>query len=450
MILTLVDPSALGRLDYFSMSQQALMECLVAQLDASSLKSFRDRKKHFKDVHAWHGVECNSEGDVIGIDWMNSGRMVVSGTIDYQWLPPTVSFLRIQIESDAPPLVGPLNFNALPQSLQNLYLYGICSRYPSSVFEIRGSFSDLPHAMKKLNIAWCGIKMPLCLTGIPKMLSEIDILEHDFGDMEFRSDSTSLAKVMITRGTKEGTLSFIDSPRSLVFLGLELNKRVGSLSFEGLGPRLETLGLNFNALCGTVVFENIPSSLQTLCLERAKFERMVFDTPLPVSLKRFFVSECGLGGTFSFRHFSKAVEIVMLSENQLSGSVQIAHLESVYFLDASKNLLSGSLDLRNLPSKLVELNLCANKLTGTVDFSALPNVVQGLHLNNNGLTGSFVIESFPKSLQRLSLAMNKFEMKVLVVPIGAKNLPVIDLRMNGVEKVTNAKGRKITAKTVLL
>ena len=449
MLLTLVDPSALGRLDYLSMSQQALMECLVAQLNENSLQTFRDENKNFKDISEWDGVKCDDEGDVVQIEWSNAGRHGLEGSIDFQWIPPTVQNLELQAHRFEPSLIGSLDVRVLPRSLQVLRIY-IYQSHPVGEITISGSFSDLPESMETLYALGCTLHMPLCLFGIPQRLHKIHIIYHEFGNIDLRCDSTALTNLTLTNGSKQGTVSFLASPPMLASLDLTENRLVGSVSFQGLPDCLEGISLGENSFHGTIVFEDLPSSLRFIQLHTTKFEKIIFNSALPKRLGGIYAKHCGTSGTIDFRHFSQETKKIQLSDNQLSGSVQIDHLVNVEFLNAANNLLEGSVDLRNLPDQLLTLYLSANKLTGTVNLNSLPPLLEGLYLQNNNLTGSFVIDSLPQDLCTVNLESNQFEMEALVVLVGAKKLPNIHLSGNGVKEVRDAKGKKLRAETVTL
>ena len=455
ILLTLIDPSALGRLDYTTMSQQALMECLVAHLDEKPLQSFRDKKKHFRDISDWNGVECDTEGDVVGINWQSALGMWITGSINLQWLPPTLEDLSVEYEG-VKPVMGTLHLRELPRSLQSLVfefrekpVWEVeTSQVSSGLIEVTGSFSDLPESIETFHIYGCTLNMPFCLTDIPEMLHEIDITHHAFGNIDLQCDSMALENLSARFGTKQGTVSFVESPPALILLDLTMSKLVGSLSFEGLGDFLQYLVLDDNNFHGVVVFEDLPDSLEELSIHRASFEKIVFNAPLPDILMRFHADSSAHAGTIDFMHFPQTTDTITISDNQLSGSVRIAHLVHMYRLSASQNRLEGSLEFRKLPDSLQELDLSANQLNGTVDLSALSRNLRELYLQNNNLAGSFVIESLPPNLKQVDLSNNKFEMDALVVPVGAKKLPQIDLRCNGIQKVTNPKGRKIKANTI--
>ena len=449
MLFTLVDPLALGRLDYLSMSQQALMECLVAQLNENSLQIFRDENKNFKDISEWTGVKCNDDGDVVQIEWNDSGRHGMQGSIDFQWIPPTVKTLKLQMFTSAPSLIGSLDVHVLPQSLHTLFMR-IHTNDPTDQIAISGSFSDLPESMETVDTLRCTLHMPLCLIGIPQRLHKIYIRDHEFGNIDLRCDSTALTNLMLTKGSRKGTISFFESPPMLAHLDLKENRLVGSVSFQGLPDCLEGISLGDNSFHGTIVFEDLPSSLQFIFLQTTKFEKIIFNTALPKRLKKMYAIGSGTSGTIEFRHFSQETETIYIGGNQLSGSVQIYHLVNVQLIHADNNLLDGSIDLQNLPKNLISLDLSVNQLTGTVNFGSLPPLLRDLYLQNNNLTGSFVIDSLPQGLYRVNLASNQFEMETLVVPVGAKKLPKIDLSGNGVKMVTNTKGRKLQARRVTL
>ena len=58
--LMCVDPS-LGRLDYDSLSDQALMETLVEGMNRTDKRSLQDGKGNFKDISAWRFIKCTDD-----------------------------------------------------------------------------------------------------------------------------------------------------------------------------------------------------------------------------------------------------------------------------------------------------------------------------------------------------------------------------------------------------
>ena len=222
--------------------------------------------------------------------------------------------------------------------------------------------------------------MPLCLTGIPQGLQEIDINPHAFGNIDLRCDSPGVTSLTITHGSKQGTTSFIGSAPSLENLNLRSNKPVGSISFQGLGPCLNNLSIGDNDFHGMIVFETLPPSIRFISVPNTKFETIVFSAALPAILEYVSASRSGKSGTIDLRHFAQTTQTVLISENQLHGSVCIDHLVNLQSLGAGKNLFEGSIDSRNLSDKLNFLDLGGNKMAGTVDLLALPHNLQSLNL----------------------------------------------------------------------
>ena len=58
--LLAVDPS-LGRLDYESLSDQALMEMLIDALPTEEKAMFKDANGNFQDVCEWTNMDCTDE-----------------------------------------------------------------------------------------------------------------------------------------------------------------------------------------------------------------------------------------------------------------------------------------------------------------------------------------------------------------------------------------------------
>mmetsp|Transcript_23500 Transcript_23500/g.36643 ORF Transcript_23500/g.36643 Transcript_23500/m.36643 type:complete len:272 (-) Transcript_23500:70-885(-) len=78
--------------------------------------------------------------------------------------------------------------------------------------------------------------------------------------------------------------------------------------------------------------------------------------------------------------------------------------------DASEPLLApgGEIDLRWIPSTVLEFNISDLEFTGTVETSTLPSDLDEFHIKGNKLTGEFSTEGLPRSLQRVDISRNSF------------------------------------------
>ena len=82
----------LGKIDYGSMSDQQLLELMIAGFNDKS--KFADHEGDYKDACDWYGVRCNAEGAVEQISWPRYDIKLGRGNIDFEWLPPNVENLN--------------------------------------------------------------------------------------------------------------------------------------------------------------------------------------------------------------------------------------------------------------------------------------------------------------------------------------------------------------------
>ena len=119
LYLNSVDPT-LGRLDYNSLSQQALMEMVIGQLSAPYQNAFKDDAGNFLDIEHWYGVAMYSD-NVEEISWTfpfeEDYKRENHGRICLEWLPDTVRIFTI----DNNYICGVLTCSKLPRSLRQLY-----------------------------------------------------------------------------------------------------------------------------------------------------------------------------------------------------------------------------------------------------------------------------------------------------------------------------------------
>ena len=103
----------LGRLDYSTLPQQALMELLVHSLPDRD--AFEDENDHFSDITEWEGVTCEDGQRVVAIRW---GARMFIGTLDLQWLPRTLR--TFDVASNA--FSGSVQCRLLPLALRHFVL----------------------------------------------------------------------------------------------------------------------------------------------------------------------------------------------------------------------------------------------------------------------------------------------------------------------------------------
>ena len=411
MLLALIDAESLGRLDPLTMSQQSIMECLVAQLSDASQRAFRDKKKHFLDVKSWKGVVMDTVGYVGNIDWSDK-----HGSMDLRWLPDQVLYFRLSGDSQDD-LVGTVEFCALPRHLRSLFLSNI-----GLTGEI--DLSALPKMLEEFCVIHVPLHGALRFDGIPATLKYVSVKETPLSSIDLTCTSSALKSISVQSCALQGTLSFANSPPALEKLDLSDNTFVGFLDFAGLAQTATLLELHRNA------FDAIRGN--------------------PPFVLRF-----------------------VAAENRLTGTVELLASFAMRFYDASKNQLTGSLDLGKLPKPLIRLHLHTNQLTGSLDFGVLPALIQHIYLydnqfsgaidldnlpahltklqlQNNMLSGEIVLTNQPTIMRHIDLSNNRFVMDAIMLPVGCKKVPHIDLRGNTVGRVVSVLGRALNTKTILL
>ena len=228
-----IDP-ALGRLDYYSLSDQALMETLIEDMNEDIKKELQDANGNYLDVCDWDAQTsaahiCCEDDRVIDIDIrcvefddnqfpfdcipsQVYGLVVEScfihGTLDTAYLPQTLQHLNVSIND----LDGTINFKRLPQSLEHL--------------DIREN--DLSGS--------------LALSDLPKTLKEF----------------------FANRNRFSGDISLNDLPPALDCLFIYGNSLTGSIKIEKLPEALESLHLNENSFSGDFRLLTFPESLRTV------------------------------------------------------------------------------------------------------------------------------------------------------------------------------------------
>ena len=110
-------------------------------------------------------------------------------------------------------------------------------------------------------------------------------------------------------------------------------------------------------------------------------------------------------------------------------------LETTYSIDAkemrfvhiravlvAQNRFEGSIDLRRLPSSLVQLNLSENNFSGEIcpvksDRDKLPESLHKLDVHLNRLSGSLDLRGLSKGLEQLELSSNHFRGSLDLEPL---------------------------------
>ena len=238
--LLTVDPS-LGRLDYESLSDQALMEMLIDGLQADHKALFQDANGNFQDVCEWKGITCTDDR-VTSIDM------------------PYIYFDEKQF---------PFEF------------------VPPHVTEFFANMKDLHGTLD-------ASQLPLDL----RYLSISDNVLH--GSVDIGAFPRKMKTLLIERNIFSGSLSLSDLPPSLLHFDASNNQIIGEISLNALPPAMMDLRLNGNKLRGTIVVENLPRTMRYLFLQRNAFQGDFRLLSIPPVLTQIDLSKNACSGTLVF------------------------------------------------------------------------------------------------------------------------------------------------------
>mmetsp|Transcript_29760 Transcript_29760/g.46017 ORF Transcript_29760/g.46017 Transcript_29760/m.46017 type:complete len:281 (-) Transcript_29760:101-943(-) len=221
MFLYLTIDSSLGKVDASLLPHQTLMELFVEKLDDK--KAFRTESGDFLPLSDWDGVTLDTTGNVVSIDWevrfgarglMQEIHVICSGgSIDLQWVPPTVTKISISQRR----LAGNIDSYRLPRGLTLL-------RACQNAFNGSLQTDGLPPTLKKLELGENFLDGTVDLTTLPE-------------SMEFLSAYSN---------TLSGTLDFGQLPRALQYVYLSQNNFSGSVDLSRLPAGMRSISIENN------------------------------------------------------------------------------------------------------------------------------------------------------------------------------------------------------------
>ena len=204
--LLAADPS-LGRLDYESLPDQALMEMLVEDLNAKIKEDIQDTKGNFHDVCEWQSwcglyTECVDE--------------------------------RVT---------------------------AIC--FQGNLFnEKQFRFDFIPALVEEFTVNRCALHGTLDTAHLPASLVTIDVGNNELhGSLKFAQFPRKLQRIAIYVNAFCGSCVLGDLPPTLRTFSARMNKFSGEVSLNNLPKEMEGLYLMNNHLSGSVRIENLPKTM---------------------------------------------------------------------------------------------------------------------------------------------------------------------------------------------
>ena len=208
--------SALGRLDYDSMSQQALIELAFSKSKRSDI---RDENGNFKDLSDMPQCTLDAEGNVQSVttgffddvrtEWLPKTveSLFVTGlgiTVDFTKLPAALRKLEVKADSSSV-----VDLGSLPDGLEALKIH-------RSSFSKLKNFCNLPKGMTKLIIMKTKIEGTLRLRELPPALTKFDFSECAFyGSIDLEELPRTLVKFDGFSNKISGSINLTNLPASL-------------------------------------------------------------------------------------------------------------------------------------------------------------------------------------------------------------------------------------------
>ena len=228
-----IDP-ALGRLDYDSLSDQALMEMLFERLHPNHNMHLKDESSNFIDVCEWEYVNCEDErvvyfgagnGNYSAVQFpfdlvpplVTNFRMEYCealGTIDTIVLPRRLTNFDVSVNN----LFGSLNFKSFPRTLEHIILRH--NDFSGSVL-----VSDLPDSLFEFLATCNNFSGNLSLANAPAAMEELDLSENELtGSITLDSVMPSMYEVLLYGNHFTGDVRVLVISPNFTFLSIICNK----------------------------------------------------------------------------------------------------------------------------------------------------------------------------------------------------------------------------------
>ena len=257
LLVAAFDP-ALGRLDYESLSDQALMEMLIDGMEESSKKEFQDDNGNFKDISEWPCLSVSEstpleESTVARVKVISfaerefgvtqfpfsflppqvvqlcANKCNIHGTLDTSVLSPDLRFFTVSQNA----LHGSINWRRFPRTLKNIDISankftGSCKladlprtarTLDASRNELSGeiSLSELPNGMRWIDLYTNKLSGPLHITSLPEEMYEINLSDNAFtGEFRFLVFSPMLSSICLEKNQLDSKAVFWAHPRMFV------------------------------------------------------------------------------------------------------------------------------------------------------------------------------------------------------------------------------------------
>ncbi|KNH06249.1 hypothetical protein XU18_2754 [Perkinsela sp. CCAP 1560/4] len=199
LFLDTADP-LLGRLDYASLSQQALMEMVISEI--TNKEKICGDVDEPEDIEQWEGVIIE-DGEVVVILWQVRR---LEGSLCVEWLPSSV-----------------------------MELHAIEKKFTGTL-----DWASLPTSMKSISLGCNAFTGPIGLERLPKSMKYLEVCKNQFsGSLKLDSLPDTLTYFYANSNQFSGSVDLTRLPADLMDMGLFENQlsgrsTIGSLSVPGL------------------------------------------------------------------------------------------------------------------------------------------------------------------------------------------------------------------------
>ena len=230
-VLPSADP-ALGRLDYHSLSDRALMEMLIGGMFEQSKRVFEDSSGNFLDIVDWPGVNLHENDEhVASIEFKD---YCFTGPFEFKFIPALV-----------------VSFKAV----------------------------------------YAGLKGTLETSLLPRHLEIFDVSENALaGSLRFKEFPRSLKEIYLSENFFDGSCALDALPEPLIILRAFRNKFSGELKLNSLPRGMKELRIDQNYFTGSISIEKLPTSMQAIHLGENSFSGDFRMLSFPAALRKVDVS----------------------------------------------------------------------------------------------------------------------------------------------------------------
>ena len=235
-----VDPS-LGRLDYDSLSDQALMEIFCSPLELHT-KLLQDENGHFLDVCEWQNVVC-TDGRVTRIRMNNWIYTEKPATFEY--IPPLVT----HFEAEQCFMRGTLDTRVLPAHLIEFDVY-------KSLLRGTVDFRGFPRGLQDISISYNSFCGSCSLVDLPNSTSHLYAGNNQFsGEISLNQLPSTLEILLLDNNKLHGSVVLKNLPQALLYLDLSGNDFTGDFKLLDLPSSLAIVSIYRNKWSGTAILQ---------------------------------------------------------------------------------------------------------------------------------------------------------------------------------------------------